>query len=95
MKRQMKTNAIPSLLSEGPLLFCMELLECIYKSISTRPTLMSQSRKMVRTNKKKEEVPGIGLLDQVFSWSISDILNQNQVRSSHSSKASSIVFVLF
>ncbi|RZB98293.1 putative ATP-dependent helicase C29A10.10c, partial [Glycine soja] len=30
-----------------------------------------------RTNDKKEEVPGRGLLDQVFSWSFSDILNQN------------------
>ncbi|TKY64709.1 ATP-dependent helicase [Spatholobus suberectus] len=38
---------------------------------------MSQPRKMVRTNGKKEEVPGRGLLDQVFSWSISDILNEN------------------
>ncbi|XP_029129258.1 uncharacterized ATP-dependent helicase C29A10.10c [Cajanus cajan] len=38
---------------------------------------MSQTRKMVRKNDKKEEVLGRGLLDHVFSWSISDILNEN------------------
>ncbi|KAL2321428.1 hypothetical protein Fmac_025807 [Flemingia macrophylla] len=35
---------------------------------------------MERKNYKKEEVLGRGLLDQVFSWSISDILEENLYR---------------